>query len=237
MHSKEEVVAVVQPVVQIAGEEELTEQVNSIEYKAESMVIKDDEAYKAAGVFGRTLKQKAADVMEFFKPMKDSAYKAHREICEREKSMLTPLKNAEQILKKAMSVYTMEIEKRRREEEERLRKIAEEEARRKLEEAVKLEAMGEKQAAESAMLDAQFTEQIGRSVTIHAEKPQAEGVSTSVDWEIADINANEVPLSVAGVLIRPVDVAAVMKLIRASKGTIQIPGITYKKIAKMSFRR
>ncbi|MFR5989565.1 MAG: hypothetical protein ACLUGP_03860 [Faecalibacterium prausnitzii] len=40
----------------------------------------------------------------------------------------------------------------------------------------------------------------------------------------------------AGIELRPVDQAAVMRLIRASKGQIEIPGITYRQVAKMSFR-
>lgn len=54
------------------------------------------------------LKQKAAEVTEFFKPMKDTAYKAHKAICDREKEMLTPLRNAEKTLKKTMGDYAME---------------------------------------------------------------------------------------------------------------------------------
>ena len=62
-------------------------------------------------------------------------------------------------------------------------------------------------------------------------------MSYQKDWEITDIDLSKVPTSIAGVLIRPVDTAAVMKLIRASKGAIQIEGITYRETAKMSFRR
>ncbi len=37
------------------------------------------------------------------------------------------------------------------------------------------------------------------------------------DWEIVSIDSKDVPLAVSGVEIRPVDVAAVMRLIRASR--------------------
>ena len=55
--------------------------------------------------------------------------------------------------------------------------------------------------------------------------------------EIVGINDAKVPVAIAGTVIRPVDDKAIMRLIRASKGTIQIPGVTYKQVAKMSFRR
>ena len=43
-----------------------------------------------------------------------------------------------------------------------------------------------------------------------------------------------VPISVSGVVIRPVDEKAIMKLIKASNGTIQIPGIKYRETVRMS---
>ena len=78
---------------------------------------------------------------------------------------------------------------------------------------------------------------ISRMVFIPGGDPKAKGVSASKDWEIVSIDSKDVPLAVSGVEIRPVDVAAVMRLIRASKGTIQIPGIVYRAVAKMSFSR
>ena len=69
-----------------------------------------------------------------------------------------------------------------------------------------------------------------------AATPKVSGVSTSKDWEIVEIDPKAVPLAVAGIELRPVDQAAVMRLIRASKGQIEIPGITYRQVAKMSFR-
>ncbi|MPM69556.1 hypothetical protein SDC9_116503 [bioreactor metagenome] len=236
MEKKEEVVAIVQQ-QKIEGEAELTKEVTGIEFQAESLVVKDEDAYKKAGEFGRVLKQKASDVVEFFKPMKDSAYKAHKEICEREKQMITPLKNAEKILKNSMGAYAMEVERKRKEEEDRLKKIVEMEAERKLEEAIKLEENGDNKAAEDLMVDAEITDQISKSVVLNAKNPTAEGVSLTTDWEIVEVDNKIVPLEIAGIAIRPVDMSAVMKLIRASKGTIQIPGISYKPIAKMSFRR
>ena len=69
---KETLVATVQP-VESADEQQLTAQVTDIEFRAESLVIQNDEDYAAAGEFGILLKKKAAEVTAFFKPMNDSA--------------------------------------------------------------------------------------------------------------------------------------------------------------------
>ena len=218
-------------------EEELGVEVTEIEVRAQAVTINSDQGYEAAGEFGVMLKKKAAEVTEFFKPLKDSAYKAHKAICDREKEMLTPLRNAEKTLKKTMGDYAMEQERKRREAEEAARRAAEEESRRKLEEAALLEKAGDKAGAEAAFQDAEINEDVSRMVCVAGDAPKAKGISTSKDWEIVSIDDKAVPLSINGAELRPVDKAAVMRLIRASKGSIQIPGIVYREVAKMSFSR
>lgn len=236
MNQKESIVAVM-PELEPVDEQQLTQEVTDIEFRAESFVIQTPEDYEAAGEFGKMLKQKAAEVTGFFKPMKDSAYQAHKAVCDREKAMLTPLKNAEKIVKKTMGDYLMEQERIRREAEEAARRAAEEERERKLKEAMALEAAGDKEGAEAAVEEAVvMDEATGYSVPAPV-KPKVSGVSTSKDWEITSIDTAKVPVNFSGMELRPVDQAAVIRLIRASKGSIAIPGIAYREVAKMSFRR
>ena len=236
MNQKESIVAVM-PELEPVDEQQLTQEVTDIEFRAESFVIQTPEDYEAAGEFGKLLKRKAAEVTGFFKPMKDSAYQAHKAVCDREKAMLTPLKNAEKIVKKTMGDYLMEQERIRREAEEAARRAAEEERERTLKEAMALEAAGDKEGAEAAVEEAVvMDEATGYSVPAPV-KPKVSGVSTSKDWEITSIDTAKVPVNFSGMELRPVDQAAVMRLIRASKGSIAIPGIAYREVAKMSFRR
>ena len=236
MNQKESIVAVM-PELEPVDEQQLTQEVTDIEFRAESFVIQTPEDYEAAGEFGKLLKRKAAEVTGFFKPMKDSAYQAHKAVCDREKAMLTPLKNAEKIVKKTMGDYLMEQERIRREAEEAARRAAEEERERKLKEAMALEAAGDKEGAEAAVEEAVvMDEATGYSVPAPV-KSKVSGVSTSKDWEITNIDTAKVPVNFSGMELRPVDQAAVIRLIRASKGRIAIPGIAYREVAKMSFRR
>lgn len=233
---KETMVATV-PQTEIVDEQQLTRDVTDIEFKAESLVIQSDADYATAGEFGKMLKKKASQVTTFFKPMKDSAYQAHKAVCDREKAMLAPLRNAEKTVKQAMSAYVAEQERKRREAEEAARRAAEAERERKIQEASELEAAGDKEGAEAAFEEAAIMDDAASyAVVPAAATPKVAGVSTSKDWEIVQIDPKMVPLAVAGVEIRPVDQAAVMRLIRTSKGRIEIPGITYRQVAKMSFR-
>ena len=229
---KETMVATV-PQAEIVDEQQLSRDVTDIEFQAESLVIQTDEDYAFAGEFGKMLKKKASQVTTFFKPMKDSAYQAHKAVCDREKAMLTPLRNAEKTVKQVMSAYIAEQERKRREAEEAARRAAEAERERKIQEA----AAGDADGAEAAFEEAAIMDDAASYAVVPATvTPKVSGVSTSKDWEIVEIDPKAVPLAVAGIELRPVDQAAVMRLIRASKGQIEIPGITYRQVAKMSFR-
>lgn len=233
---KETMVATV-PQAEIVDEQQLSRDVTDFEFQAESLVIQTDEDYAFAGEFGKMLKKKASQVTTFFKPMKDSAYQAHKAVCDREKAMLTPLRNAEKTVKQVMSAYIAEQERKRREAEEAARRAAEAERERKIQEAATLEAAGDADGAEAAFEEAAIMDDAASyAVVPAAATPKVSGVSTSKDWEIVEIDPKAVPLAVAGIELRPVDQAAVMRLIRASKGQIEIPGITYRQVAKMNFR-
>lgn len=233
---KETMVATV-PQAEIVDEQQLSHDVTDIEFQAESLVIQTDEDYAFASEFGKMLKKKASQVTTFFKPMKDSAYQAHKAVCDREKAMLTPLRNAEKIIKQAISAYDEEQKRKRREAEEAARQAAEAERERKMREASELEAAGDNEGAEAAFEEAAIMDDAASYAVVPATAaPKVSGVSTSKDWEIVEIDPKAVPLAVAGVEIRPVDKAAVMRLIRTSKGQIEIPGITYREVAKISFR-
>jgi len=215
----------------------LSKAVSEIEFQAGAITIDTDEEYERAAEFGRMLKQRTSDVKEFWKPMKDAAHRAHAEICSKEKAMLLPLTNAEKILKQTMGSYVAEQERKRREAEEAARRAAQLEAEKKMAEAIALEEQGNSEAAAVAIEEAEIMDGAASAVAVAPSKPKAAGVSSSKDWEITGVNAAEVPVMFAGVEIRPVDKAAVMRLIRASKGQIQIPGIAYKEVAKIAFRK
>lgn len=232
----EEVVATVELPKAANKEMEIKQEVGQVELRAKGIIISTDVEYQEAAELAKEIKSKAGFVTDFFKPMKDSAYQAHKAVCDREKQMLEPLQNAEKTLKKSMTAYIQDQERKRLELEAKMKREAEEEKERKLNEAIELEAQGKSEEAEAAMLDAQFTENAGKGTVVMAT-PKVSGVSNSKDWEIESIDHGKVPVNISGVEIRPVDEKAVMRLIRASKGKIQIPGIAYKEILKVSIRR
>ena len=149
----EAVVAKVETPAEIVKEKAIQKEVSLVEIQAKEMVISSEEEYEKAAEFGKQIKEKAKVVTDFFKPLKDSAYQAHKAVCDREKTMLKPLQEAEKILKKSMSAYYQEQERKRRELEEKMRREAEAERERKLNEAAALEEAGKADEAEAALMD------------------------------------------------------------------------------------
>lgn len=220
----------------LPAEATLKKETTALEVKAEATLVTTDAGYQEAAEFGKAIKAKANEITAFFKPMKEAAYKAHKEVCDREKQMLEPLAKAERLVKQAMGGYAIEKERRRRAEEEAARKAAEEEAARRLEEAIALEEEGREEEAAAAVEDAEVYDTAASTLIVGGAPPKVSGVGTRKDWEIVSIDGARVPVQFSGVELRPVDNAAVMRLIRASKGSIEIPGISYRETASISFR-
>ena len=163
---------------EIVKEKAIQKEVSLVEIQAKEMVISSEEEYEKAAEFGKQIKEKAKVVTDFFKPMKDSAYQAHKAVCDREKTMLKPLQEAERILKKSMSAYYQEQERKRRELEEKMRREAEAERERKLNEAAALEEAGKADEAEAVLMDAQVVESVAASATVVMNVPKTKGVAT-----------------------------------------------------------
>lgn len=222
MEQEEQVVAVLPEVVEgkTVAEAEMSREVTAVEERAGQITIATQGDYEDAAAFGRLIKQKSAQIIEFFAPMKKAAHEAHQNICTREKEMLAPLIAAEKTVKQVMGDYVMEQERKRREEEERVKRLAEAEAEKKLQEAMALEASGKQDEAEAALMEADIVDSASRNVIVEAPKIKADGTSSSIDWEITAVDDGKVPVDFAGMCIRPVDTKAILKLIRASKGQI-----------------
>lgn len=197
------------------------------------ITIQNEEDNIKAGNFLKQIKPVIKNIKEYWKPLKESAKKAHSDLCEREKTMLEPLELAENEIKQKMSNYIMEQEKKAKKEQEALRKAQEEEALKQLAEAEKLKAEGNE-------VEAQIQEEMAYALdevktVINPTIQKQEGISYMTDYEITVTDSIKVPAYINGIEIRPVDTQAIKKLVKMCKGNIQIEGIqiTEKKVMKV----
>ena len=122
-------------------ESKLDRKVSLIEQKASNMVVASDEGFALASELTKQVKEMQKQVTDYWEPMRKSTYEAYTAVNRHKKQMLDPLESAEKILKRKMGDYTMEQERIRREREEAMRKAAEAEMVRKLDEAAEAEGV------------------------------------------------------------------------------------------------
>ena len=118
------------------AEQQLTTVVTGLEAAANNMVIDSDDRYNQAAAFLQRIKGQQKAVTEFFEPMRLSTKAAYDAVLGRRKDMTTPLDKAEKVIKKKMGAYQQEVERKQREREAELRRLAEAERERKFQEAL-----------------------------------------------------------------------------------------------------
>ena len=223
-------------VLDTAENEQLGKEVSLIEIQASAVVVASEADYAAAGDLTKTVKAMQKQVKEYWDPLRVAAKKTYDDVLAKKKAMLDPLEAAEKILKGKMTDFVLEQERKRKEQEEAMRKLAQAEIDRKLDEAAAAETNGDAMGVEFAMAEAEVMQGIAEAGSIPSQKPKADGVSTSKTWKITGIDDAKVPVSLCGAVIRPVDEKAVLALIKATKGKIEIPGITFEESVTISVR-
>lgn len=218
-------------------ENKLEKQVSMIEQRVAEIVVESDEGYAYACEIGKQVKQMQEQVTDYWEPMRKSTYAAYKSVTDHRKEMLDPLTSAENILKRKMADYYNKKERERREREAAMRRQAEEEMKRKLEEAAQAESKGDSVAADMAMAEAEVMDAIASTAVVQQTAPTAKGYSASKTWRITNVDSEAVPTHIQGVEIRPVDEKAVMRLIKATKGQIKIPGIEYEEDTDIRIRK
>ncbi len=215
-------------VVEPEKESKLDREVSLIEKRASTVVVASDADFAFAAELTKQVKQMQAQVTEYWEPMRKSAYDAYTSVNRHKKQMLDPLASAEKILKKKMGDYTVAQERQHREREAAMRREAAAEMNRKLDEAAQAEAVGDVDGYEAAMVGAEVMEDVSLSGGVQMAVPKAKGVSQTKTWKIKSIDGTKVPVSFAGMELRPVNEKLVLQLIKASKGKIAIPGVEYE---------
>lgn len=218
------------------AEKKLGKEVSVVEHNANNTVVETDEGYETAAELTAEIKRMQKKVTDYWEPMRKSTYTAYQDVMAHKKEMLDPLEAAEKTLKRKMGAYTLKKERERREAEERMRRLAQQEVEKKLNEAAEAEKNGDVNAMEMAMAEAEVMDNVMITGGVQSQTPKAKGVSQSKTWKITGIDSSKVPVNFNGMELRPVDEKLVLQLIKASKGSIVIPGITYEQDVVISVR-
>lgn len=219
-----------------AVQSELERENSLAEKTANELVVGDEVSYGIAAEYAKQAKALQKKIEEYWEPLRLSTKEAYDKVLANKKKMLDVPKNVERIIKSKMTAYldAKERERRAREAEER-RRLAEE-AERKLNESIKASEAGDTESSDYAIMEAEVFENAANNVVIPKEKVSAAGVSASKAWKIVSIDPTQVPIFSNGVELRPVDEKAVMRLIKACKGKVKIPGVEFEETSNISIR-
>ncbi len=186
--------------------------------QAESLTVATDQQFEEGGGFLRGLKAIRKEIANTFDPISKKLHEAHKEVVAQKKRHSEPVEKAERIVKKKIGGYLAEKERRRREDEEKLREVArKQEEERRQEEALALEKAGKKEEAEAVIEEPVEAPPI----VIPDTTPKVEGISKPrEDWKCRVKDASKVPAE-----YMKVDEVKLGQVVRATKGTLKIPGV------------
>ena len=209
------------------------QQATTLEQQAQDYQIATNDDYEQGAEFLKRVKGTEKEVKSYWKPAKDAAAKAHKEICQKEKAMLSICESAEKVLKTKMLAYSQKVEADRRAAEEAARKAAQEESDRLLAEAAKAEKSGDSASATVNMAMAEQMENVKPAVQVAA--PKVQGVSTKKVWKVRVNDEKAVPAYANGICIRPIDERALLQL-RKLNPNVEIPGCEFFQTEQLAVR-
>ena len=177
---------------------------------ATEIKVIDQKTYEAANERIGLLQGLKKKVEDFFKPMKQKAQDAHKQICSQEKEQLSPILSAIDGLKQKTIAYYAAEQQRIAAEQERQRKASEELAAL----AAEAETEGDTETATEAVALAAVED---AKVTY---SPSAKGTSMREVWRAEVIDIEKIPRC-----FLLVDQAALDALAKSQKDKMNVPGV------------
>lgn len=198
--------------------------------QANAITIKDQPTYDLAVDFLKGVKALRNEAEAHHRPVIDAAHKAHKLAVEALKRIDAPLEQAERAVKGTMASWTIEQERIRRAEEDRLRleeqKAREAELEQQLEQA---EAEGANETEVLALIEQAAMAPAPPPPTVAPAYKPAAGVSVRKSYAAEVVNLRQLIQWVAGNptfdYLLKVDQVALNKLVGAAKSSLVIPGV------------
>jgi len=213
-------------------EVELEQQALTWPEKAKAITIADQDSYNQAAGLLIAIAGLEKEIIEHHKPIKDTAYAAHKAAVAAEKRLLDPLTEAKTIIKRGLGVFVQEQERLRLEAD---RKALEEARKREEEARLALAVEAEKQGATEETVQEIVSTPMPIQVTPTAPSFQrAVGIGASrkpvYRWRV--INESQIPRE-----FLKIDDVKINGHVRAHGATAKIAGIQiFEDIPNISVR-
>jgi len=205
-----------------AQAKQLIEETEIVVAQAQTFAIATMTDYQLAGEELKAIKRRMKELDDLRKSMTRPLDNAKKAVLDFFRPVSDGLSQAENLIKRAMLGYQQEQERKRQEEEARLRKITEDEQRRR-------DALAEKQAEKArARGNEERAQEILENVPIIPipvvlkEQPKVKGIATREIWKFRFVNVSLLPRE----YMIPNE-KMLLAFARATKGTIPVPGVEF----------
>jgi len=212
----------VQP-IDVEEVENSASDVVALSERSSDLIIENQEQYESASEFLKQVKSRIKELDNERKSITKPLDEAKKRVMDLFRKPLDLLDKAEKKIKSVMIAYTNEQERKAREEEERLRKLAEkqaEEERKRLEKRIeRAENSGKEDKAEQLREEQENIQPINvPTVAPNIEKPKGTSFRYKYTAKVVDFNSlpNEYKLP---------DQSKLNKVAQATEGKIEIPGV------------
>jgi len=199
------------------NEQLIVEAGTMLEYFKNYRVV-NQEGYTSAAFELKKIKDKTKIIEEARKAITKPLDEAKKKAMDLFRDPLELLTRAEKFVKKAILDFQQRQEKVRREQEAKLREQQRKEAERLQKRAEKAESKGQEEKAEELKQQAEEKQAINPTVAPTFEKTK--GISTKKIWKFKIVDIKSIPRE----YMMP-DEKAIGQIVRATKGTLQIPGV------------
>lgn len=210
------------------NQEMIKHEVQPVLEDAALLQVTTPEEYTNAGNFLKTIKAAQKKVTDFFGPMKQKAFEAHKEITKQESAMVGPLRDAEQKIKSSMLTYQSQEERKRFEAE---RKAQEEADKKAMAERARLEREAAK--LKTPELKEQRLEMaaavVAPVVSVASVIPVIQGQNIVKRWKAKVVNLDAVPREWMIVNQSALDAFA-----RSTKGAVKVAGVEFVESANLA---
>lgn len=193
--------------------------------KAQEMAVKTPEHYQGAAEFLKSIKTMMIRVDKEFDENIQKAHATWKGLLGQKAKYSAPLKDAELLIKRKMGDYNNEQERIAREKQAKIEEQARKEREALLKKAQEAEAKGKSEKAE------ELRQQAATAPVPVVEKavPKVAGVKTIDDWKVEVTDPALVPKE-----YWIIDTAKMEKVVKATKGALQIPGTRIWKDTRIS---
>ena len=205
-----------------AQAKQLIEETEIVVAQAQTFAIATMTDYQLAGEELKAIKGRMKELDDLRKSMTRPLDNAKKAVLGFFRPVSDGLSQAENLIKRAMLGYQQEQERKRQEEEARLRKIAEDEQRRRnalaTKQAEKARARGNEERAQEILENVPIIP----TPVVLKEQPKVKGIATREIWKFRVVNVSLLPRE----YMLP-NGKMLLAFAQATKGTIPVPGVEF----------